>query len=267
MNLTGYQYAELRFWTKWSTEPTWDFATVELSTNNGSTWTALRSKLSHSGSGRSGSKQPTGTWGYESYTPGLTWLQQQIDLSAYINQQVKLRFRLASDGREQRDGFYVDDIRLLGYVTNSDTGLPPVPLLASPANGATGQSSGINFLWHTSTGAQSYRLQVATDSLFSSLIVNDSTLTDTGKFVGFAFVQYKILLACAGKKCFGRERVLGNVELHDTLNGATRAKSSSAGKRSNISADITWSPMEYIGSSSNVSRATCVRFTLYVADT
>jgi carboxypeptidase T len=183
LNLNGYQYAELAFWAKWATEPTWDFATVELSTNNGTSWTTLRSKLSHSGSGRSGSQQPTGTWGYESYTPGLTWVEQHIDVSAYVNRQVKLRFRLAADGADQRDGLYVDDIRLLGYVTNTDTIPPTVPLLVSPANGVTNQPIGMNFIWQSSPTTQYYTLQIATDSNFMTLVVNDSTLTDTVKLV------------------------------------------------------------------------------------
>ncbi|MBI4535697.1 MAG: immune inhibitor A [Ignavibacteriae bacterium] len=124
VNLTGYNFAELRFWTKWAIEPSWDFGTVEISSNGGSTWTTLRAELSHSGSGRSGSKQPTGTWGYESYTPGLTWIEQSIDLSSYVGNQIKLRFRVQADGSEERDGFYVDDIRVNGYRTNVlDTGV------------------------------------------------------------------------------------------------------------------------------------------------
>lgn len=127
LSLSGYNAAELRFWTKWAVEPTWDFATAELSTNNGSTWITLRSTLSHSGSGRSGSQQPTTSWGYESYTPGLTWVEQRIDLGAYLNRQIRLRFRVAADGADQRDGFYVDDIRVYGYTFNADTALVVVP--------------------------------------------------------------------------------------------------------------------------------------------
>ena len=115
IDLSGFNHAELRFWTKWAVEPTWDFASVEISTNNGSTWTTMHSSLSHSGSGRSGSKQPSSAWGYESYTPGLTWVAQTIDLNSYAGTQIKLRFRVAADGGDQRDGFSVDDIRIYGY--------------------------------------------------------------------------------------------------------------------------------------------------------
>jgi hypothetical protein len=55
--------------------------------------------------------------------------------------------------------------------------------LISPAHNVTLQPLSLNLTWHSFTGAVSYKVQVATDSLFSSLIVNDSTLTDTTKAV------------------------------------------------------------------------------------
>ncbi len=129
INLTNYDYAELKFWTKWAIEPTWDFGTVEISTNNGSSWTVLRTELSHPGSARSGSVQPAGSWGFDSYTPGGTWLEQSVDLSSYVNRQIKIRFRMASDGSDQRDGFYVDDVRIYGYTfaPPPDTGIVVQP--------------------------------------------------------------------------------------------------------------------------------------------
>jgi len=127
VSLAGYDYAELRFWTKWAIEPTWDFATVEVSTNNGSSWTTLRTTSATRGSGRS-SEQPTTAWGYDSYVPGLTWKEESANLSPYAGLQIKLRFRLASDGGAERDGFHVDDIRIHGYEAVTDTGIIVTPL-------------------------------------------------------------------------------------------------------------------------------------------
>lgn len=173
LNLSGYQYVELKFWTQWAIEPTWDFGTVEISTNNGATWLTLRTQLSHSGSGRSGSQQPSGSWGYEAYTPGLTWVEQQVDLSDYVNQNVKLRFRVAANGSKQRDGLYVDDIRVVGFVVT-----PVQPTLVSPQDGSS-QSTSVTFRWNTVPFASSYHLQVSDDSSFVSFVVDDSTVTDT----------------------------------------------------------------------------------------
>ncbi len=121
IDLTGYHFAELKFQTKWAIESTWDFGTVEISTDNGSSWTTLRTNLTRKGSGRSGSKQPSMSYGYDAFTPGLSWIEQTADISSYVGNQVKIRFRLSADNVRQRDGWYVDDIRVLAYhsTTNS----------------------------------------------------------------------------------------------------------------------------------------------------
>jgi carboxypeptidase T len=115
LNLSGFQHAEVTFRTKWAIESVWDFGTIEISTNGGTTWSVVKTQLSRKGSGRSGSKQPSNAYGYDAFTPGLTWIEQSADLSPFVGQQVKIRFRLASDGGDERDGWYVDDIKVLGY--------------------------------------------------------------------------------------------------------------------------------------------------------
>jgi hypothetical protein len=61
---------------------------------------------------------------------------------------------------------------------------PTSPTLLSPANGATGITTSPTLRWNGSTGATSYRLQVSTDSTFSTTFFNDSTLIDTSHQVG-----------------------------------------------------------------------------------
>jgi len=113
LNLSIYQFAFLKFWTKWEIEPTFDFATIEISTDGGTNWNTLRTKLSRIGS-NTGTQQMD-TWGYDGYTPGSDWLEQEADLTPYRNYDISLRFRLSSDGGEQRDGWYLDDIRIIGF--------------------------------------------------------------------------------------------------------------------------------------------------------
>ncbi|MGA2667662.1 MAG: fibronectin type III domain-containing protein [Ignavibacteria bacterium] len=60
---------------------------------------------------------------------------------------------------------------------------PSAPLLVSPANGSLGQNLSLTLVWIKLPSAASYRVQVATDSLFAGLIVNDSTLTDSIKAI------------------------------------------------------------------------------------
>jgi uncharacterized lipoprotein YddW (UPF0748 family) len=63
-------------------------------------------------------------------------------------------------------------------------GPPTAPLLASPANGATSLPESVLVRWrHTDQTAQ-YHLQVSTDPAFAtSLLVNDSSITDTSRIV------------------------------------------------------------------------------------
>ena len=60
---------------------------------------------------------------------------------------------------------------------------PSTPILVSPANNSTGLPLTDTLVWSASTGAVSYRVQLATDSLFTSLVINDSTITTTSRVV------------------------------------------------------------------------------------
>ena len=56
--------------------------------------------------------------------------------------------------------------------------LPPAtPALASPPNNATNQPSTLTLRWNVVFGATSFRLEVASDSVFASTVIDDSTIT------------------------------------------------------------------------------------------
>jgi transposase-like protein len=61
---------------------------------------------------------------------------------------------------------------------------PATPVLAAPSANATGVSLSPTLSWNTATGALTYRIQLASDSAFASLLVNDSTVTGTSRAVG-----------------------------------------------------------------------------------
>ena len=61
---------------------------------------------------------------------------------------------------------------------------PSTPLLASPLSAASDVPESLNVMWHATTLASGYQLQVGTDSAFlAGLIWNESGLTDTSRFV------------------------------------------------------------------------------------
>jgi hypothetical protein len=59
------------------------------------------------------------------------------------------------------------------------------PVLLTPINNSTSNLSSLNFNWNKALGASNYRIQIATDSMFNNLVLNDSTLfgTDSVKLV------------------------------------------------------------------------------------
>ncbi|MBI3195765.1 MAG: T9SS type A sorting domain-containing protein, partial [Ignavibacteriae bacterium] len=112
LNLSGFNYATLAFMTKWAIQPSFDFGLVEVSKDSNA-WKSVRSTLSRKASGDE--EQGFGTWGYDGYTPGLQWVQQTFDLTEFINDSLWIRFRLSSNGSDERDGWYIDDIKIRGY--------------------------------------------------------------------------------------------------------------------------------------------------------
>jgi hypothetical protein len=58
---------------------------------------------------------------------------------------------------------------------------PPAPVLALPPNSSTGESPDVQLAWHSANGAISYHVEVATDSLFNSVVANDSAFIDSSK--------------------------------------------------------------------------------------
>ncbi len=54
-------------------------------------------------------------------------------------------------------------------------GIPNTPLLSSPASGSIGVSLSPSFVWFSTANADLYRIQIATDTLFTNLIFNAAT--------------------------------------------------------------------------------------------
>jgi len=105
INLSGALYAELSFWAKWDVEAGWDYVEA-LASTNGTTWTPLCGKLNQPGNSYQDIDQPI----YDGTQP--TWVKEQINLSNYLGQNIKLRFKLVSDDYSNFDGYYFDDIKV-----------------------------------------------------------------------------------------------------------------------------------------------------------
>jgi hypothetical protein len=87
--------------------------------------------------------------------------------------------------------------------TQSPVSAPSAPVLSAPVNGATGQPLTLTLAWNSSSGANSYRCQVATDSLFTAIIVDDSSLTAPSRSTGPLLSGVKYYWRVNAKNSFG----------------------------------------------------------------
>lgn len=108
-----------------------------------------------------------------SYDDGSTWSLRNAGLSGagYGALVIDTLSAFALQG----DGIYK-------YVY-APPAIPPAPVLSSPANGATNQPSDLSFVWNAAAGATSYRIQVATDSLFVYRVLDDSTVSGSSRSI------------------------------------------------------------------------------------
>ena len=146
INLNGILGAGLSYSAQWDLESGYDYVQVLISTNNGGVWTPLRASGMITGAG---SFQPAGQPLYNG-TRG-SWLNESIDLSSYVGQNVMIRFLFRSDGSLNADGFYVDDIKIFKY------SVVPVELVsfsATPVNDA------VKLEWTTATETNNYGFNV-----------------------------------------------------------------------------------------------------------
>jgi hypothetical protein len=110
LNVSGYTNPRLRFYTMFNIESNWDYGWVRVSTNNGSTWTALEGSYTEPGEG---SFQPNGQPVYDGVISD--WAKEEISLADYLSSQLKIQFQLKTDGGVTRDGWFVDDIGIFIY--------------------------------------------------------------------------------------------------------------------------------------------------------
>jgi hypothetical protein len=68
--------------------------------------------------------------------------------------------------------------------------LPAAPILVSPANGSTNVPLTILLNWANVPGALRYRIQLSMDALFTTLIINDSTPTNSQFLVTGSILNY-----------------------------------------------------------------------------
>jgi carboxypeptidase T len=104
VNLSNSPVAVLNFWTRWATEPGYDYTQAQVSTDNGLTWTSLQGEYTH----RGGSHELAGQPLYDGVQG--TWVREQMVIPGYPDQDIRIRFTFHSDAGTTADGYYFDDV-------------------------------------------------------------------------------------------------------------------------------------------------------------
>jgi immune inhibitor A len=118
---------EAKFSARYHIEPCWDYAYLQVSEDDGATWTSVHTSASDPavlnvngqnlfGEGISGVSGHAKACD-DDLTKVPTPIDVTADLSAYANQTIQLRFRYWTDGAAVGNGFSVDNLTITG-VTN-----------------------------------------------------------------------------------------------------------------------------------------------------
>ena len=132
IDLSNTSYAELSFNAKWHTESGYDYVQIEISTDDGQTWIPQCGKYTKIGS------QTHEDAENEPLYDGLqgSWVNEIISLTDYLENEIKIRFKLVSDNSQRRDGFYFDDVKVNIISSNlsiNTQNLLPFKLYPNPA--------------------------------------------------------------------------------------------------------------------------------------
>ena len=119
VDLSAAGSAILTFAAWYEIEQDWDYGYVEVSADNGLTWTRLPGNLTTT-TDPNGNNDGNGITGSSG-----GWVQGSFDLSAFAGQRIKLRFRYATDGAVSLKGWAIDDIAVsaVGFFDNVETGV------------------------------------------------------------------------------------------------------------------------------------------------
>lgn len=102
----------LDYWAKWNIDNYYSAGVVQVSTDNGNNWTYLTADRMRASNNYS-YIQPSNTYVYAGNIP--FWVHETINISQYINQNVKIRFGLNSYNYSDFKGLSLDNIRILYF--------------------------------------------------------------------------------------------------------------------------------------------------------
>ena len=120
-DLSTVEQATMTYWTWYDIEQGYDYATVEVSMDGGERWQML-SIPSGTDADPHGNNPGWGYTGLSGSPPG--WIQEQVDLSPYVGDEVLVRFAYLTDAAVTGAGFLLDDVAIpeVGYADDVEMG-------------------------------------------------------------------------------------------------------------------------------------------------
>ncbi len=189
IDLTAVTYAFLRFKAKWEIEPGYDYVQVSASID-GQNWTPLCGKYTHPGSADQDFEMPL----YDGTQSG--WVDEEINLGAFVGNQIYIRFIRVADAGVQADGMYVDDLMVEAVTAQPDgiaeNTLGNINLFPNPAN---------NVLFVASKQALQYAVF---DVLGKQLLSGTTTGNSSVDIAALSKGMYFIRLTADGKQAVKR---------------------------------------------------------------
>jgi len=104
IDLNGVIGASATFKARWNIEANFDYVAFEISTDNGATWTPQCGEFTTTGTANQDNGMPI----YDGVQND--WVQETINLNAYLGKSILARFLLVTDNGVTADGFYFDDL-------------------------------------------------------------------------------------------------------------------------------------------------------------
>ncbi len=119
VDLTSVKSATLSAWLWYDIEKDFDYAYVEVSTDNGTTWDTLK------GAHTTDTNPNGNSYGNAFTGRDSQWVQEKFDLTRYAGQKVLVRFEYITDDAFNATGLLVDDISIpeLNYSDDVEGGV------------------------------------------------------------------------------------------------------------------------------------------------
>ena len=130
IDLSGHTSTQLSFWMYMEAEASYDGGFIEC--YDGSSWNKITNtdlSLNYDGSLSTSYSNPYGgedVW----YSDRTSWTQVTVDVSAYTNDDFRIRFKFGSDSSNQNNGWGIDDVKITssgnGCDNNNDDPTQPI---------------------------------------------------------------------------------------------------------------------------------------------